>query len=31
VRGVLVAPSVTPRAEELLAREGFEFVGVGMD
>jgi hypothetical protein len=31
VRGVLVAPSVTPRAEELLAREGFEFVGVEMD
>jgi hypothetical protein len=31
VRGVLVAPSVTPRAEELLARDGFEFVAVEMD
>jgi hypothetical protein len=31
VRGVLVAPSVTPRAEELLEHEGFEFVCVGMD
>ena len=31
VRGVLVAPSVTPRAEDLLARDGFEFVAVEMD
>jgi hypothetical protein len=31
VRGVLVAPSVTERAERLLAEEGFEFVAVEMD
>jgi hypothetical protein len=31
VRGVLVAPSVTPRAEDLLARDGFEFVAVELE
>jgi RecB family endonuclease NucS len=28
VRGILVAPSVTDRARELLDREGLEFVGI---